>query len=333
MPVVAHPKLPSLDRLIDEGLVLSIEDSKAGVFDHELNIGLLNLMPDAALEATERQFIRLLASREDTLVHVYPTTVDVASRGEQSQSYISQHYNSMEDFMVGSYDGLIISGANPSQADMTQESFWDPLIEVMEWGEQHTHSILCSCLATHALMKAKYGINRQLKDAKSWGVFPHELINPDHPLVKDITGGLQGPHSHYYDLPINEIEQTNLQILALNQDAGFFLASTPKADLVLFQGHPEYDDKSLMKEYEREIKNFLAGLRSDYPNPPKNYFSVEIEDRLEQVKANIQQTQEAIKFGDEYLRDIDLSWIHAGKTIYRNWLGLLLDSKPKSIYS
>jgi len=83
-----------------------------------------------------------------------------------------------------------------------------------------------------------------------------------------------------------------------------------------------------MKEYEREIKNFLTGLRSDYPNPPKNYFSVEIEDRLEQVKANILQTQEAIKFDNEYLRDIDLSWINAGKAIYRNWLGLLLNSKP-----
>ena len=146
MPVVAHPKLPSLDRLIDEGSVLSTEDSTAGVFEHELNIGLLNLMPDAALEATERQFIRLLAAREDTLIHVYPTTVDAASRGQQSQSYINQHYNSMKDFMTRSYDGLIISGANPSQADMTQESFWGPLIDFMEWGEQNTNSILCSCL-------------------------------------------------------------------------------------------------------------------------------------------------------------------------------------------
>ena len=327
MPVVAHPKLPSLDRLIDEGLVLSIENSKDGVFEHELSIGLLNLMPDAALEATERQFIRLLAAREDTLIHVYPTTVDAASRGEESQNYISQHYNSMEDFMTRSYDGLIISGANPSQADMTQESFWNPLIDVIDWGEQNTNSILCSCLATHALMKAKYDINRQLKDQKSWGVFNHELVNPNHPLVKEIKDGFQGPHSHYYDLSINEIEQTNLQILALNQNAGFFLASTPESELVLFQGHPEYDDKSLMKEYEREIRNFLSGSRSDYPDPPKNYFSAEIENKLEQVKANTLQTREPIKFDDEYLHDIDLSWIEAGKTIYRNWLGLLLDSK------
>ena len=82
-----------------------------------------------------------------------------------------------------------------------------------------------------------------------------------------------------------------------------------------------------MKEYEREIRDFLSGSRSDYPDPPKNYFSAEIESRLQQVKADILQTREAIKFDDEYLHDIDLSWIEAGKTIYRNWLGLLLDSK------
>ena len=115
--------------------------------------------------------------------------------------------------------------------------------------------------------------------------------------------------------------------MALNQNAGFFLASTPESDLVLFQGHPEYDDKSLMKEYEREIKNFLSGSRSDYPNPPKNYFSAETESRLEQVKADTLNTQEFIKFDNEYLHDIDLSWIDAGKTIYSNWLGLLLDSR------
>ena len=51
--------------------------------------------------------------------------------------------------MSRDYDGLIISGANPSQADMTQESFWEPLIEVMEWAEQNTklNSLLMSCHA------------------------------------------------------------------------------------------------------------------------------------------------------------------------------------------
>ena len=89
MPVVAHPKLPSIDRLADQGMVLTPEQALENAYDNELHIGLLNLMPDAALEATERQFIRLLASDNQTLVHVYPTTVDAESRSDYSKNTLS----------------------------------------------------------------------------------------------------------------------------------------------------------------------------------------------------------------------------------------------------
>ena len=316
MPVVAHPKLPSIDRLADQGMVLTPEQALENAYDNELHIGLLNLMPDAALEATERQFIRLLASDNQTLVNVYPTTVDAESRSDYSKKYIDQHYNAIKDFMSRDYDGLIISGANPSQADMTQESFWEPLIEVMEWAEQNTNSILCSCLATHALMKAK-----------SWGVFPHRILHPDHPLMENITDGFNGPHSHYYDISIEEIEETNLKILAVNDRAGFFLLATQESDLILFQGHPEYDDKSLLKEYEREIKNYLSGQRSDYPEVPENYFSNLTVSRLDEEKKNILDNKEFNSFDNSALEDIDLGWIETGNTLYKNWLSLLSKRK------
>jgi len=327
MPVVAHPKLPSIDRLADQGMVLTSEEALDHAYDNELHIGLLNLMPDAALEATERQFIRLLASDNQTLVHVYPTTVDAESRSDYSKKYIHAHYNSIKDFMRRDYDGLIISGANPSQVDMTQESFWDPLIEVIEWAEQNTNSILCSCLATHALMKAKFNINRTLRKAKSWGVFPHRILHPDHPLMENITDGFNGPHSHYYDISIEEIEETNLKILAVNDRAGFFLLATQESDLILFQGHPEYDDKSLLKEYEREIKNYLSAQRLDYPEVPENYFSDLTVSRLDEEKKNILDNKEFNSFDSSALEDIDLSWIETGNTLYKNWLSLLSKRK------
>ena len=327
MPVVAHPKLPSIDRLADQRMILTPEQALDHSYDNELHIGLLNLMPDAALEATERQFIRLLSSDNQTLVNVYPTTVDVESRSDYSKKYIDQHYNPIKDFMRRDYDGLIISGANPSQADMTQESFWDPLIEVMEWAEQNTNSILCSCLATHALMKAKFNINRTLRKAKSWGVFPHRILHPDHPLMENITDGFNGPHSHYYDISIEEIEETNLKILAVNDRAGFFLLATQESDLILFQGHPEYDDKSLLKEYEREIKNYLSGQRPDYPEVPENYFSNLTVSRLDEEKKNILDNKEFNSFDSSALEDIDLGWIETGNTLYKNWLSLLSKRK------
>jgi len=43
--------------------------------------------------------------------------------------------------------------------------------------------------------------------------------------------------------------------------------------LVMFQGHPEYDTVSLLKEYKREVYRYAAGARPDYPPFPDNIFS------------------------------------------------------------
>ena len=60
MPLIAHSKLPSFARLKSEGEIVLSKDRANHQVIRELHIGLLNLMPDAALEATERQFFRLI---------------------------------------------------------------------------------------------------------------------------------------------------------------------------------------------------------------------------------------------------------------------------------
>ena len=60
MPLIAYSKLPSFERLAKQGeTILSIERAQHQTI-RELHIGLLNMMPDSALEATERQFFRLI---------------------------------------------------------------------------------------------------------------------------------------------------------------------------------------------------------------------------------------------------------------------------------
>ena len=61
MPIVAHNDLPTLQRLRSDGTTIVLPAERAANQDiRELHIGLLNMMPDAALEATERQFFRLV---------------------------------------------------------------------------------------------------------------------------------------------------------------------------------------------------------------------------------------------------------------------------------
>ena len=70
MPLVAFSDLPTFQRLLEERHdVLSID--KATQQDiRELHIGLLNMMPDASLQATERQFMRLVGDCNQ-IVQIY----------------------------------------------------------------------------------------------------------------------------------------------------------------------------------------------------------------------------------------------------------------------
>ena len=60
MPLVAHRPLASLERIRAEGHEVLTIDRASNQRIRELHIGLLNMMPDGALQATERQFLRLI---------------------------------------------------------------------------------------------------------------------------------------------------------------------------------------------------------------------------------------------------------------------------------
>ncbi len=60
MTLIAHSKLPTFERLRTEGVEVLAPGRAEQQDIRELHIGILNLMPDAALEATERQFMRMV---------------------------------------------------------------------------------------------------------------------------------------------------------------------------------------------------------------------------------------------------------------------------------
>ena len=88
MPLVAHNDLPTFQRLKKSGeLVLSL-DRATHQDIRELHIGFLNMMPDAALEVTERQFMRLVGGcNRIAQFYVYPFTVPEIPRDEKAQKH------------------------------------------------------------------------------------------------------------------------------------------------------------------------------------------------------------------------------------------------------
>jgi homoserine O-succinyltransferase len=329
MPLVAHNELPTFARLKHYGLEIESLDDAIHQDIRELHIGFLNMMPDAALTATEHQFINLVGNcNKIAQFYVYPFSLPELNRGARAERHIAKYYFDFEKLKADGLDALIITGANVANPSLDQEQFWEPLMEVVRWAEHNVTSILCSCLATHALVKHHYGIERQRMPRKRWGVYSHRITAPDHPLVRDINTRFDAPHSRHNDVSRAQLEDAGLVVLADSEDAGVHLAVSPDLfRIVYFQGHPEYDAHSLLKEYKREVTDFLDGDR-DMPPFPERYFSTRAmriaEGHLERSLAAAKRGRVRPEFPEaELLPHVDNTWRDTGKAIVNNWLGLV----------
>lgn len=330
MTLVAHSDLPTFDHLREQGHeVLSLDRSlKQDI--RELHIGFLNMMPDAALKATERQFIKLVGNcNRIAQFFVYPFSLPSLDRGPETRRYIERYYSDFAELRAAGLDALIITGANVANPSLPDEPFWNPLIEVTEWAWGNVSSILCSCLATHALLKHFHGIDRQPLPKKRWGVYRHRTSAPGHPLLRDINTSFDVPHSRYNDISREQLESKGLAVLAESADGGVHMASSPdQARIIYMQGHPEYDASSLLKEFRRELRRYVQRDRDDLPPLPENYFIGEAERlALEALDRAAYARSAGASFDDTLEADLDglldNTWADTAKAIFNNWLGLV----------
>ncbi len=296
----------------------------------ELHVGFLNMMPDAALSATEQQFIRFIgACNQIAQIYVYPFSLPELNRGPEAEAHIAKHYSEFEDLAARGLDALIITGANVTNPSLDQEEFWDPLMKIVTWAEHNVASVLCSCLATHALVKHHHGIDRSHMGRKTWGVYSHKISLPSHPLMRDVNTRFDAPHSRYNEIPKVQLEDAGLAVLVESDDVGVHLAVSPDLfRIVYFQGHPEYDAISLLKEYKREVQRFLTGNRQNYPPFPEHYLDEAAKRRLDEFQRQVTECEfeqaTLPAFPEEELSGHYFdTWGAAGRMIFSNWLGSL----------
>jgi homoserine O-succinyltransferase len=330
MPLVAHTDLPAYQRLRDEGFqVLSPEQTIATGIP-SLHIGMLNLMPDAALQATERQFLRLLsAGRKMVYVYVHLFTVDGVGRQGPANAHVESCYEDFEDIKRCGLDALLVTGANPANPVLSEEGFWPAMIEVLDWGRDHVSSIMCSCLATHAVVQHHHGAERTKLPEKRWGVYSHRLLSTDHPLVNGVNSRFDAPHSHVYEVTEEQLTAHNIRVLAISEEAGVHLAvSEDNFKFIFFQGHPEYDSFSLLKEYKREVMRFSNGVRNDYAEFPRHYFTQAASERLSEYRRQMLQSDDPECFFQrfselEFGLEIENTWTDTGMAMFGKWIDLV----------
>ena len=297
--------------------------------DVDLTIGLINNMPDAALQATERQFMRLLRQAAgDIRIDFHCFSLPSVRRSQSAKWRVDAQYTDIADLDSLSIDGLIVTGAEPHAAELNDEAYWRDLTDIIDWAKRNTRSTIWSCLAAHAAALHLDGIERARLETKCSGIYDCTSMS-SHWLTDGLPSPFKVTHSRLNELRASDLEAKGYQLLTHSPRGGVdSFAKDFGSQFIFFQGHPEYEALSLEREYLRDISRFLAGDRDIYPGLPVGYFDRETERRL-LVFAERAQGERRSALSNELpertLRD-DIATGAAATVMFRNWLDFLSNS-------
>jgi homoserine O-succinyltransferase/O-acetyltransferase len=290
-----------------------------------ITVGLINNMADEALKATERQYTSLLDSASGGMqVHLSLYTLPEVPRSEASARHIAAHYSSIDDLWEGELDGLIVTGREPLAAKLTDEPYWHSFTKTLEWARENAHSTVWSCLAAHAAVLSMDGISREKRDDKLFGIFGCTRVF-DHPLIAGTPSRLQLPHSRWNGLSEEQLAAGGYRVLTRTGDTEIdtFIKQQEKL-FVFFQGHPEYEADTLLREYRRDIGRYFKGERFRYPSMPQGYFDRDTLVALDalQRRSESGQDDELLSAVSNTLNNttIENTWRSSATSIYENWL-------------
>ena len=237
-----------------------------------VTVGLINNMPDAAVEATERQFVDLMrAASSRVVVRLQLFSIPEIPRADAVRQDIGERYRDISKIWDSHIDGLIVTGTEPRARNLRDEPYWNTLSQVVDWAYDHTTSAIWSCLAAHAAVLRTDGIEREPAADKVSGIFECETVAL-HPMTIDAAAGLRVPHSRYNGLSEQALAASGYRILTRAGSAGVdMFARQEKSFHIFLQGHPEYDARTLLREYRRDVCRYLKRERENYPALPQNY--------------------------------------------------------------
>ncbi len=301
-----------------------------------MTIGVVNNMPDAAYEATERQFLDLIrAATADAVVHLKLFSMADVPRAGPIRQELAARYRDIAELWDTRLDGLIVTGTEPRAANLKDEPYWATLAKLVDWARQNTISTVWSCLAAHAAVLHAEGIARRPLNEKKFGVFDCEIVAA-HPLTTGMKPRLSVPHSRYNDLPERALAAGGYRLLTRSTAAGadaFVREEQGGSLFVFFQGHPEYETDTLAREYRRDVGRFLRGKQEHYPAVPEGYFNDAATARVDDFRARAVGDRRASLIADFPFAalepTLENTWRCSAIGVYENWIVYLKDRKAE----
>ncbi|MFP4418015.1 MAG: homoserine O-succinyltransferase [Chitinivibrionales bacterium] len=232
-----------------------------------LRIGILNIMPKA-----ETYEFNLLHPLGRSILQIEPVWIRLKTHIYKSTSH--EHLDSLyipfqEAIDRQSLDGLIITGAPVEERPFEQITYWQEILRILRYARKNIASTLGICWGGLALAKF-LGIEKTDYSGKLFGIFETRNLDPNH----RITGGMDDifwcPQSRHSGISDEDLEKARdegtINLLAHSKHAGYTIFESTDQRFLMHLGHPEYNSRRLVEEYQRDIKRG----RTDVP-PPANF--------------------------------------------------------------
>jgi homoserine O-succinyltransferase/O-acetyltransferase len=290
-----------------------------------VDIGLLNIMPEAAFAETDAQFTNLVtASSPATHLRIHRFSLPSRDLALTVPDELARGYRPLEALFDTRMDALLVSGTEPMTEWLVDEPSWEPLSQVIAWALDNTVSTVLSCLAAHVAALLLDGVDRYRLPTKCFGVVSNRT-RPENSLSRGLPEHFTVPHSHQNTVDLDKLLSVGYNAL-LSTESEWSAVTRTIGDclLVLYQGHPEYGRLTLLREYRRDLRRFRQGTLAIPPSPPSSYFD-------ESGRMIVDPFDRATRGGaePEYAQDFPFerlsahcpdTWADPSRRLYQNWV-------------
>jgi len=288
MPIILPQGLP-VKAILDQENIFTMSEQRAAHQDiRPIHVAIVNLMPNK--EETELQLLRMLSNTALQVRFDLIRTKSYVSKHTE-ESYLNRFYKTFEEIKDQRYDAMIVTGAPVERLRYEEVLYWDELSEILDFAQRNVYSTIFICWAAQAALYHYYGIEKQNLDEKLFGVFEYPVLH-NGVLFKGFDDSFWSPQSRCSTIRREDVEKIpDLVIWAERPDTGVNVVTTKDNRLIFISGHWEYDEGTLLREFERDLNKGLE------PNLPVDYF-----------------------VGDDSKKGVRVRWRMAANLFYSNWL-------------
>lgn len=245
-------------------------------------ICVINIMDNAA--GTKRHFERTILAADPnakiTWCRMQCTKIDSKYFREQDFLLSDDFTDWQNEIGINDFDHVIFTGINRgnlSYEDLARDypDFWQESRELARAIPKSIRSgktghATFVCWSAFALMKELYGVEKGIHEEKFYGLFPHKIVCPPHPLVvglgQDDILVPQSRFSYMNEGDLKQVISNHDGEIVMNGPGGPAIWTLEGGRISCFINHLEYSLETLNNEY-------LYGLSKNngvFP-APQNY--------------------------------------------------------------